>query len=426
MLYLLFYFVLFVITLYVYWRKKQSIDSGFVLISLYALYSAFTLLLYNDPSSELPSFDIYFLPLVFLYLCLMISFLPVLSFNSSRFKGICPPSGNILGILVLTIILSYVFQIDAIINDFSQGLFLIMLDEQGGADLYAEAADNASSGGIGISNIFAILGNLFYNFGVLLFFYYLTHERKNKIILVGLILAMLIGMLSIISKGHRGGVVNHLLAIVGTYFLLKDFIIIKSKKLMKVVGIIAVIVVAIPFMALTSSRYSMREGGIESSFNNYGGQAVLFFDQYAFDNNGIRYGDRCAPMFKQALGFDNVPRNYMERRSKYPHLRINDEVFVTFVGDLCLDFGPLIAFFLIIIFSTITKRIIRHKGQYLPFYKLIPLHLAMTICIEGGSLASFADTGNLVLIIYALLYFFFYLEYHWETNSFKKNHNIPA
>ena len=55
-------------------------------------------------------------------------------------------------------------------------------------------------------------------------------------------------------------------------------------------------------------------------------ESFLFFNNYGLDADGIRYGDRTANLFKQII-WDDTPHNYMERRDKYPHLKIDDYYF---------------------------------------------------------------------------------------------------
>lgn len=418
MLSLLIYLALLLFSLLYYWHKKRQVDAGFVIIVLYIVYAVFSVLLYRDRVFEFQYFTITLAPLLFLYVSLLLSFSPVFSFNASKYQGIKAPNNKgVIDAIAWIIIFSYIFQIGIITSNLYSGISLILSDEDGAADLYTIMADKASQGGIGISNIFAIVGNIFYSFGILLLFYNLTLEKKKKWIIIGLTIAMLIGILTYIAAGQRGGMVKRTLVAIGTFYLLKNFIDKKTQARIKRIGIIVVAIILFLFVVMSMSRFSNREGGVGSSFNRYAGQSVLYFDQYAFDNNGIRYGDRVVPVFKRLLMFDNVPRNYIERRAKYPHLRINDEVFVTFVGDLCFDFGPIAAFILIVVFSFLIRHSIRYKGAVFPFYKLIPLHWALCLCLEGGSLFPFADLSNLEIIMYMLLYAFFYLDYNDHKNA---------
>ena len=111
---------------------------------------------------------------------------------------------------------------------------------------------------------------------------------------------------------------------------------------------------------------------------------------------------------------DNVPGNFWERRDKYPNLKINDEVFVTYVGDFTLDFGPYLTPLFFILFTLIVLKITRIQNGIIRFHRLIILHFLMCVCFIGSiKLFYFADVGgNLQIIVYIFLFLFFWLDYY--------------
>lgn len=60
---------------------------------------------------------------------------------------------------------------------------------------------------------------------------------------------------------------------------------------------------------------------------------MLVFNNYGMDANGIRYGDRTAPLIRKLLGL-KTSTNYYERRFVYSKMLVNDSYFITFIGDL--------------------------------------------------------------------------------------------
>jgi oligosaccharide repeat unit polymerase len=246
-----------------------------------------------------------------------------------------------------------------------------------------------------------------------MFFFNLTLKKRNKFITVGLLIACLYQILEQIAISQRGPVIDRLFTIAISYFALRKFIPSKINKVIKTVGIILLLSITIPIVAITISRFD-RPGssGAMSSVLFYAGQENLYFNNYGLDNGGLRYGDRTFPMFKRMLGFDNVPRNFFERRDKYNNLKINDEVFIGFVGDFTLDFGPYltpIIFLFFMFFILINTRV--RNGRIL-FHQLILLHFVMCICIQGGmKLFSFSDLSNLRIITVFLAYMVFRFDY---------------
>ena len=128
------------------------------------------------------------------------------------------------------------------------------------------------------------------------------------------------------------------------------------------------------------------------------------------DAGGIRYGDRTLNLFKRLID-PSTPKNFIERRDKYHNLEIDDYYFTTFVGDFCLDFGPIVTVFIFVIFNLWVISQIRPRDGTLKLHQLLLIYFAMCICMQGGmTLFAFSDTGNLKMIILILLYV--YLRYH--------------
>lgn len=420
------FLLLLVVALIVYHRRKKNFDAGAVLISLYAVYALLAIFLFNDYSTvdneDFQNFKVKLFPLVYLFVGLIIAFYPILSFKSKSYARIQAPAFK-LDAFAWFVIVCYVLQAGYIVKNLSRGLFMVLFMDDGTLELYSEMIENQSEGGMGIANVFSIFANMLYPFTILMFYYYLSLPKRKKIILAGLGLAILIGILDYVAKGQRGGMVKRILIFIGTFFLFKDYIADHIKKKIKFWGTLAFSGLVAIFMIMSLSRFGEREGGVLSSFNRYGGEAVINFDKYAMDDNGIRYGDRVVPLFKKILQFDNVPNNFYERRLKYPNLYVNDEVFITFIGDFCIDFGPVFTFFILIFFSIWIRRLTLSNQREYPFHKLILLHFTLCICIQGGSLFPYADTGNLVIIMTILLYLFFSFCYSSKSVAIVKTGN---
>jgi len=226
--------------------------------------------------------------------------------------------------------------------------------------------------------------------------------------------------LSNISLGQRGPIIEIVLSFIVTYFFLKKFINYRLKRAINILGIIFLILISVPIIALTNSRFGETLGGSSTSVLFYAGQQNIVFNNFGLDNGGIRYGDRVFPFFKKMLGFDNVPDNFWERRDKYPNLHINDEAFIGFVGDFTLDFGPFVAPFIFLFFSIYVYFETRVRNGIVLFHQLILLHFLITVCMLGGlKLYPYSDLGgNLQLIFYFIVFIFFKLD------SFSRNKTL--
>ena len=407
-LYIILYILVWMITFLVYLRKKKSFDAGACLILAYFVYSFFSYCAYNNIYfnyfNELTVF-----PYIYLYTSVIIVMYPVLKTDTSENTQFVRPNIILFKIFCIFIILFSLVQLPDIISQFKGGLMRMLSSASGGAELYSEAIERVEDWGGGISNLFAIFSGAFSGVAILVFFYSLTMPECSRLLKIALILPCFHGILSGIATGQRGAMIQPILVMIVTYFALYKHFPNKINRILKAFGIVTAVLISIPFIIVTISRFDRANSNISDAIFYYAGQSSLYFNNNALDDNGIRYGDRTIPLFKRIVGYSDVPKNFVERREKYPNLKMNDEVFCTFVGDITIDFGPILGFILMVICSTIIFIKTRSQGNNLYFHQLIALHFVMSLCIVGGvKLYPFADvSGNLQLIVYFLSYILF-------------------
>lgn len=403
-LYLILYITTWLFTFLFYQKKRRFFDAGSFILVSYLVYSIFSFFLFNGVGVyTIKSLSLF--PFLYLYIMLMITTSPVLLFNTDKISSIKLSNQSIVYIILFSFAFFALLSFPDTIEHIREGVSLIMLDSMGGADLVAEAREVADSYGHGgLTHLPSVISNAFVNIGVFLLFYLLTLKNKPKLIISILVVSLLLSILSGIASGMRGRPINLVLTIVGTFFLFSRLYSDSINKWVRRLGIILIIIVAIPIVFITTSRF-----GEDNSFDSildYAGQENLYFNKYGLDDNGIRYGDRTIPLFKRIIGIEGVPHNYIERRDKYPFLKINDEVFCTFVGDFTIDFGPILASAIFIIFNLFVVLKTKIKNGAIQFRHLLLIHFVMCVCVQGGmTLYSFADTaGNLQIIAYLLVY----------------------
>lgn len=354
---------------------------------------------------------------------LMLFFWPILKYDAYKIDEIQKVPSIYLLIISIIFIVASLVQLPTIISDFAFSIKKLLTSSSGGLDLYHKSLAGARLLGDGnISNFGSIISNTYGKFGILLFFYYLTLQKRSKLILIGLFISTIISILSSISLGQRGLIIDTLLSMIITYFALRRFFQPKVNRIIKIVGGWMLLAALIPVIALTISRFGNDKKGSMSSVYYYGGQENLNFNNYGLDAGGIRYGDRTFPLFKRILGFENVPKNFVERRAKYQHLKMDDESFYTFVGDFTLDFGPITATIIFVFFSIFVVIKTKIRNGIIRFHQLILLHFVMIVCMLGGmKLYPFSDVGgNLQLIGYFIAYMFFRLDYNFRFQRQEK------
>lgn len=421
------YVIAWLITFIIYQKKVKHFGAGSFIMTCLIVYAISSYLLYNNEYYRiLYSFKpIHLIPFVYLYLMLMLAFMPINRFEKQKIETIQRPSNFALYAIILLFIFSSIIRLVNEIPNVMDGLFRIMLDSSGGSDIYNELRADYDTKGDGlIVSLPAIISNVLGDISVLLLFYYMTLPDEKKIITIGLFIGFISTVISFIAESQRGPVMGRALTLLVTYFAMRRFIPPKRNKLISKILLVLVVLISIPMVAISISRFSMRDGGgTLGSLNEYSGQANLYFNNYAFDDNGIRYGDRTFPVFKRLLGFENVPKNFVERRAKYPRLYINDEYFIGFVGDFCLDFGPIFAFIIFLFFTVYVLNSTKSRNGTIKFHQLLLLHFVMCIFAQGSmKLYAYSDMGNLNVIALFMAYFYFMFDYNYMQNQRRLNY----
>jgi oligosaccharide repeat unit polymerase len=345
---------------------------------------------------------------------LLLTTWPILKFDDRQTVVQRPTNKVFVFLCSITIIVS-VLQIYTVFSTFNEGLIAMLADTDQGAELYRESMKNNEDSGVGISNIASIINGAFSNLSVLFLFYSFTLPKRNKYLITGLIIAVVINVMGGVSSGQRTDVVLKCLTILFTYFLMRNFMHSTVRKYVRMAMVVILICIAVPVLLITIGRFSSTNKVDDHTFYSlewYYGQSFLFFNNYGLDADGIRYGDRTANLFKQII-WDDTPHNYMERRDKYPHLKIDDYYFYTFIGDFTIDYGPIVGTLILVFFSFWFVWGTREREGELLFHQLILLFFVVCVCAQGTTyLFSFSDvSGGINLITFLLTYCYFKLDY---------------
>lgn len=408
---LILYIIAWLLTYLIYKNKNKSFSVVSLILLTELSLSVISAFLYNDPLSYVK--DIKLFPFIYLFSLTIISILPLVKVPYARINAIQKPSNLLINTFCICFIFAAVLQLPSTIMNFKSGVVTMMMDVSLGADMYSEHLSNADSVGDGaISNLPSIITNTFGDIAIFFSLYYISLKQKNRIFTIGLIISILVLLVQPISSGMRGQTVLRIISIITSYVILYKFYDDKLNKIVKIVLLVSLIAISLPIVAITVSRFGERDGGSLYSVTSYLGQANLNFNNYVLDSNGIRYGDRTANLFK-SLFVDNVPENFVERRMKYPHMKISDETYSTYVGDIVLDYGPFSAPVLFIIFSLLISKSLRRVGDVIPFHKLLLIYFVACVMMQGSFyLFPYSDVGgNLALIAYFLMYMVFRYDY---------------
>ena len=405
------FLVIWILTLLWYQFLKNRWDGGSAIIVTYIIYGIFSLLTLNNPLFSMAFKPLKIFPYIYLYIMMIIALSPLIIHHYQDTSIIENPHTRVLDFISILLIICTILLLPGIFSDANGGLLSIFTNAAAGKEAYLEQIEKVEDSGSTIHNLPAIFFNAFIDIGIFVFFYYLTLKKKNIFIITGLSLTIVVNIIIPISLGQRGGVVIGMFTILGGYMLFKQYLSNKIKQLIRNIGIIAIILVSLPLILSTVSRFGDESASVGGFVNWYVGQGSLYFNNFGLDPGGCRHGDRTLNLFKRLID-PNTPKNFVERRDKYHNLNIDDNFFTTFVGDFTIDYGPITAAFIFIIFYFLVIRLTKERGDTIKLYQLLLLYFTLCISLQGGmTLFSYSDIGgNLRLLNYILLYI--YLRYH--------------
>lgn len=196
-------------------------------------------------------------------------------------------------------------MIPGIIAQANKGIINLFVDDSAAKEVYTDQVEEIGNSGKAIRNLPAVIYNSLSDITVFLLFYFLSlKDFKHKLVIYGLAFTTILGVIIPITHGQRSGVVSCTLTVVVGYFLFKPYLSRRINKAVKKIGIISIILISLPILAITMSRFGKEQAGVGGFINWYVGQGSLYFNNNGLDAGGIRYGDRTINLFKRIIDPD--------------------------------------------------------------------------------------------------------------------------
>lgn len=403
---LFFYIGLWLFSTFLISRYCERFSTSWIIVVVYTAFSFITLSLYSNPYFQDSYTGLSFFPFVYLFLFVIVACSPIFRYDMRSPGTIVAPSPKILKLFVI-----FYFVVCAVVlpNDFTnvqEGIVRLMSDSTAGAELYAEAHNAEKKSYSAIYSIMAAFHNCFFEPFIFIAFLMLCNEEVSKKYLRMVFLIVIFEMLSPLAAGLRTITIMKSFTMVAATSFFFPFWTKEVQNTFRRCAIIGSIIIMLPFLAVSISRFGERQMGASGGMVCYAGQAPLNFNLYCLDTEQTREGDRTLNIFKKWVGGD-VPEQIMETRSKYSAMKIGDEVFSTWVGDFVLDFGPVvpvIALLIFVMFITVQTRVYNDTFYS---YQLLLLYFISNVVLHGAMyLFYYSFNGNYTIVSFMLSYFF--------------------
>lgn len=404
LLILVFNAIIWLFSFVLYQCKQRYFGVGSVVLLLYTIISVVAIHYFFQSNAF---YDMDFFPFVYLYMMILILSYPLFKLKEINIQIVQEVNHKIFNIFLILLIGLSLIGISNIFDDTIQGVISLLVDANYGKEAYGRGAAKYIQGKrtVGIGYV-SVLSNVAKQLIPIVWMYYMTFNKKNKIILLFLTFCLLISPSVALASGSRYAVVIFFMEIGITYVLLRKHFPLKTYRYIKLFLVVIITFVSVAFLALTFSRQNSDISSSMISIERYASESILYFNNHCLDAGGIRYGDKTMTLFKEVLGLDPA-RDYFERLSKYSHMTINESLFYTFVGDFTLDFGPILSWFIFLLICLISIPILRVRNNCLTFHQYCYLCIIAFTCI-GFFQFPFGDiVGNIKILALLLISFVF-------------------
>ena len=329
--------VVYLITFLFLFRKRRKLTLGTFLLLCYAICAFFCIINYRDDPHHwhLAENSWWF---IYLYVAIILLLLPFLTYDYEIKPGININSAFYRQVAWIYIIMAAIACVVYIPVAYEA------IANPNWSDLYDEAHEETQR------SLLSKLPNMFFHLrflGITLLFYFSTKKVKDSLFISLLwIMALLPLLLSTISQASRGGFIEIFTAFFMEYLIFKKALPTKLIKKLKYL-VLATIPMAVMYLwAVTFSRFndSYFADSAEGSIINYLGQSMLYF-VYGVADSIKKYG--WGDYMLTTGASENLSMNGT-------HFGTN---FITIIGNLYLDLGPVFAVVFILVFNLFWKKL---------------------------------------------------------------------
>lgn len=338
---------------------------------------------------------------------ILIALFPIIQINEDRIKGIWIPTPSVIKISCFFCSALSIYSIIMLLPKLQEGILIMLSGSDDIVELYEESKSERmdTKSFSGAINFLGVLSNIVDYFMPILLFLCLMNKNRNKIIFVLLLIGVLKVPLQGIANASRFQLISQLYVIALMYFFFKPYLethIVKGiKKYFFIISFFFIVIfVTISLVRSNNDDRCTPEYGIA----RYYAQGPIVFDNFCLDANGTREGHFTFPLILHLLGEKSMTEN--ELRQKYYYMKVDNSKFTTFVGDYVLDFGPIVAFFLFVLFSLISCSWLRNNGT-LSFSQVVILYLSVRFCCGFYQYQLGVTSGNLFILFSLVIALFF-------------------
>lgn len=420
--------IAYILSFFLYQRKKGIVDVGTFIYALFAFSALGSVWYYSLEYVDQYYPNITFLPFLYLWILINVCLYPMYRSNFEKIHCIDSEGiGAILDFLSIYLITFSLLPLISLVLKFS--ISDMVGDTLG--EMYEVGGDKAEYYFSGISKISFALIRRFGDLAIVLFFYQISKKRRNRWLVLGLLLSNAFFFLFSLVSGSRGGMLATLFVFIALGLFLKkcfdESIFLKLKKMAITITIIIGIMIAM--ISISRFNYSVAEKSstatLDRWISQYIGEGYIRFNDDLWNVDKRMHGSQNFYYFKTLVGKGSVRDYPTEMRMYETKLGVPVTVFYTFIGDLYLDFGLLGTCFCTILFALSFSIILHSKSGRINISQLMLLSICMHMLSFGFAAnlyrSAYIQRDTMILIILAIILYFIQKTNKYLINKRKLN-----
>lgn len=392
--------LLYISLLIIYWKKRKTIDCGFLLIVVWTLVAVCGVFLYLDDPIQ---WTLTLTPFLYLFVAFIL-FSRIYIFRASKWNDAMGDfvynKNATFNFMCIIFIICAIFNI--LNTDFSVSSMSLGEVEKNALDNYGEHIEHY--GEAAYTNIierFTLNYCSWFKVAALIGMYNCFCQKRNGMAFTLGACIFLPTLMNSIMMGTRGTLFTEIMLFLSAFLLYKKYIPKETKKriyaIASFVGVFSLLFV----IAVTTSRFADSKEGTGGSVLSYFGQAMLYFNNGLYDSvNGMLYGLRTFKTITSYFGV-SLPEGF---RADFFLGTDFGTGFTTAIGMLILDFGFIGTLVLVIILPSIINYLCSYRKTFTVASLYLFLFFFNRLIFGVFTNGSGADLQYIIAIFF---YFFF-------------------
>jgi len=389
-------YVLLVIILLI--KYKKFTISIYVLI-LYATSAIFSYFFIKHPLFQFSLHAGYLTvtPYVYYFATFILFYVPIMAFKEFEIQNIKEPPKLQFSLLLFFIsivsVITSIIYIPEVIQLFSNpaGLAANKMAKEAGDQIVFIPAPFGS---------IVLIGKIFSDVSILLFFYILSTKMYTITtkFLFGCIILIINPILGI-AVGSRATLVFFIFSVFFSYQIFKKNYTQKMRRKTSMVSSVFLIMLVIFIILLSINRFEGAQNGVGFFFLKYLGESFSNFNILLYDQiDNYTFGAKNFSYFTNILGFTDLENINEIREYAVQQTGIPNNYFYTFIGQIFIDFGPIITF-LLALFSSVFFWNKFKVVEMLKLSSIVVYYLYLNLLVRGVFFFPYSGkNGNLIII----------------------------